>query len=189
VTSRDDHERVRLVVIAFAALSLLLVPLAAAEVSPKALVLQQADVPRGFMLDARKSGLRPNSTEAKSDAEARRMLARAGRVTGYENEFERRDEAMISSRADVLSNADGARFVLSWIDREARTSGIRGLKRSAVRIGAEGWLYTGGSPFVLTFVIWRHDRVFAGVAGTLVSTEQVVRLARVQQRRIAAALR
>jgi hypothetical protein len=96
---------------------------------------------------------------------------------------------MISSRADVLSNADGARFVLSWIDREARTSGIRGLKRSAVRIGAEGWLYTGGSPFVLTFVIWRHDRVFAGVAGTLVSTEQVVRLARVQQRRIAAALR
>jgi hypothetical protein len=180
---------VRVFVTTFAALSLLLAPQAAAEVDPRALVLQQADVPGGFRLDAKESGVRTNAMESKSGAEARRMIVRAGRVTGYENEFERGDEAMISSRADVMKSSAGAGFVLSWFDREARKAGIGGLTRSRVRVGAEAWLYTGQSPLSVSFVVWRYDRVFAGVAGALVSREQVLRLARIQQRRVAAAMR
>ena len=178
----------RVVLGVVAAAALLSAPLAAAEIDPRALVLRQSDVPAGFVVDRGDTGLRTNEREAKSDPRASALFERWGRVTGYEAEFDR-GSASISSRADLLRTAKGARMLLDFFELEMRKSGIKGLVRTRLRLGAEGWVYRGRSPFAFTVVAWRYGRVFAGVAGTGISRARTLALARVQQRRIAAALR
>jgi hypothetical protein len=166
----------------------LAVPASTAEVNPKLLVLQQADVPPGFALDRDDSGLRSNEREAKGDGRLRDLIRRWERTTGYEAEYDRR-ESSISSRADVFRTSEGANLLLAFIDREMQKSGAPGMRRSPVGVGARGWLY-GAKPVSSSFnlVIWRHDRVFAGVAVFGLPHPKVLALARAQQRRIAAAL-
>jgi hypothetical protein len=173
---------------AVAAAALLSAPLAAAELDPGALVLRQSDVPAGFEVDRVQTGSRTNEQEAKSDPRAAALFERWGRVTGYEAGFDR-GSASIDSRADLLRTAKGARMLLDFFELEMRKGGIKGLVRSRVRLGAEGWVYRGRSPFAFTVVAWRYKRVFAGVAGMGISRDGTLALARVQQRRIAAALR
>ncbi len=174
--------------LATAAVLLLAVSASAAEVNPKTLVLQQADVPAGFQVDRDDSGLRTNEQEAKGDRRLRGLFRRWERVTGYEMEYDRR-EASISSRADLFRAAEGARLVLAFFVHEFEKSGIQGLRRTPLRIGAQGWLY-GGKPVSSFYnvVIWRHDRTFAGIAVFGLTRRQTLALARAQQRRIAAAL-
>lgn len=174
--------------LATAVVLLLAVPAAAGEVSPKLLVLQQADVPSGFQLDRDESGLRSNEHEAKGNRRLRDLIRRWERVTGYEAVFDRHD-ASISSRAEVFRTPEGAGRLIAYVVAEMKKSGIRGLHRSPLRIGKDGWLYGGkdaASTFNLAF--WRHGRVFAGVAAYGVAKPRTVALARAQQRRIAAAL-
>ncbi len=183
----DQAEAVRLLLVT-AVVLLLALPAAAAEVNPKLLVLQQADVPAGFQLDRDDSGLRSNEHEAKDDRRLRVLIRRWERVTGYETEFDRQD-ASISSRAEVFRTPEGAGRLVGYVVAEMKKSGIRGLQRSPLRIGRDGWLYGGkdaSSTFNLAF--WRHGRVFAGVAAYGVTKPRTVTLARAQQRRIAAAL-
>jgi len=171
------------------AVLLLTISASAAEVDPRMLVLQKADVPAGFQLDRDDSGLRSNEQEVKSDRRLRGLFRRWERVTGYEMEYDRR-EASISSRADLFRTPEGARLVLAFFVDEFEKSGIRGLRRSPLRIGAKGWLYGAkavSSPY--NVVIWRHDRAFAGVAVFGLTRSQTLALARAQQRRIAAVLR
>ena len=159
----DQAEVVRLL-LATAVVLLLAVPAAAEEVSPKLLVLQQADVPSGFQFDRDDSGLRSNEHEAKGNRRLRDLIRRWERVTGYEAEFDRHD-ASISSRAEVFRTPEGAGRLIAYVVAEMKKSGIRGLHRSPLRIGRDGWLYGGkdaSSTFNLAF--WRHGRVFAGVA-------------------------
>jgi hypothetical protein len=167
----------------------LAVPASAAELDPSTLVLRQADVPTGFDVDAGRTGLRSNAAEAKGEPRFVSLLARWGRVTGYEVAFERRT-ASISSRADVLRTREGANMMLDWVALEVRKSGILRLQRVRTNVGDEAVLYRssrGGVAFAI--VVWRSGRVFAGVATTEISSKQALALARLQQRRIAAARR
>lgn len=176
-----------MLVLAVAA-AVLAAPAVSADVKPHALVLQQADVPSGFRLDRDGSGLRTNEAEAKGDIRLKGLFRRWGRVTGYETEYDRR-ESMVGSRADLLRSSEGARLMMTWFSNEARKLGVKGLRRSPVRIGEEGWLYgarTGSSDFNL--VVWRHDRVFAGIVVLGIGKTQTLAFARLQQRRIVAAL-
>ena len=70
-----------------------------------------------------------------------------------------------------------------------RTSGGKGLRRTAVRIGDEGFVLYGGVDSQLAWVSWRSGRVTATLAGWGVPRSTTIALARRQQRRIAAAPR
>jgi hypothetical protein len=183
-----DDGGVRLALAAVTAVVLVCVSQAAAGVAPKGLVLSQADLPAGFRLDRGGTGVRSNASESTGQPEVRRMFARSGRVTGYEAQFDR-GLSTIESRADLFRRADGAQLLFRWFVREVKVAGITGLKRSRADVGAEGWLYTSPSMGTFTLVVWRHDRVFAGVVARGISRERTLTLARVQQRRIASALR
>ena len=174
----------QLVAFALAIAALLaLAAAASAGVEPRTLVLHPGDVPSGFRLDGAESGVRSNAREAKGGVEAARIIARSGRVSGYRNVFARRSRS-IESRADLCRTPVGAAALLDWFDLEMRKSGIRGLKRSRVSMGDEGYIYWGGKPTALALVTWRHGRVWAGVLVHGLTKERAVALARVQQRRI-----
>jgi hypothetical protein len=160
----------------------------AAEVDPRTLVLRQVDVPAGFELDRNGSGLRTNQSEAKGDRRLPALFRRWGRVTGYETEYDRR-EATLTSRADLFRTPEGSELMMAYVVEDAKKSGIKGLRRSPARIGAGGWVYGGGSGSgAFNLVIWRHQRVFAGLVAFGVQKGRMLALARAQQRRIAAAL-
>jgi hypothetical protein len=160
----------------------------AAQLDPQTLVLRQEDVPAGFELDRNGSGLRTNESEAKGDRRLPGLLERWGRVTGYETEYDRR-EATLTSRADLFRTPEGSELMMAYVVGDARKSGIKGLRRSPAQIGAGGWLYGGGSGSgAFNLVIWRHQRVFAGLVAFGVQKGRMLALARGQQRRIAAAL-
>ena len=179
----------RVACIVVAALALLAVPASAAQIDPAELVLRQTDVPAGFELDRDGSGLRTNESEAKGDRRLTGLLERWGRVTGYETEYDHR-EATLTSRADLFRAAEGAGLMMAYVIEDAKKSGIKGLRRSPVRIGAQGWLYGGGSGSgAFNLVIWRDRRVFAGIVAFGVPKARMLALSRAQQRRIAAALR
>lgn len=179
----------RAVLVVVASFLFAVVPAWAAQVDPQTLVLHQMDVPAGFELDRDGSGLRTNDSEAKGDRRLPALLKRWGRVTGYETEYDRR-EATLTSRADLFRAPDGPVLMMAYVVEDAKKSGIKGLRRSPVRIGAGGWLYGGGSGSgAFNLVIWRHQRVFAGLVAFGIEKGRMLALARAQQRRIAAAVR
>jgi hypothetical protein len=161
-----------------------------ADLDPRSLVLRQTDVPAGFQPDRNGSGVRSNAEESAGQPEVRRIIARSGRITGYKAVFDKTAAAQLESSAAVHRKPAGASLLFDWLDRQVRNSGLSGLRRAPVRIGAAGWVYTGPSPSAFVIVLWRYDRVFAGVVtrGGL-TRARTIALARAQQRRIAAALR
>ena len=79
--------------------------------------------------------------------------------------------------------------MLAAAARSFDTSGIRSMRRSRLRIGSEGWVYgEASSSSTLSFIVWRYDRIYAGVAAWGVTKARAIAMARAQQRRIAAAL-
>ena len=186
----DQTETVRALPLIAVLAALVAAPaVSGAAVDPKDLVLRPGDVPSGFWLDTKESGLRTNEREAREHPESREPFRRWRRVTGYLAEYDRRD-AEIVSRADLFRNSSGARAMLRFVDREFGRSGFQGLRRAPAGVGVEGWIYTGrGSATEFTAVYWRHGRVCAAVAGIGVSKSRVLALARAQQKRVAAALR
>ncbi len=168
----------------------LALPASAAELDPRVLVLQSADVPAGFVLDREDTGVRTNEDEARESRQTRALIARLGRVTGYEAEWDQdRGMNVIHSRVDVFRATAGARMLLDLYSTGFRTSGVKGLRRTAVRIGDEGFVFHGGGNSQLAWVSWRSGRVGATLAGWGVPRSTTIALARKQQRRIAAALR
>jgi hypothetical protein len=158
----------------------------AVSVDPKVLVIRPSDIPAGYAVVRSESGLRTNEQEAKTP-EVGRLFRRWGRVTGYQMIFDR-GERTIEARADVFRSTSGAREMLRWADRQAHLAGVPGLRRTRARIGAEGLVFVVGSPAVETYVYWRHGVVWAALGGRGMSRDQALTLARVQQRRIVAAL-
>ncbi|MGI8861304.1 MAG: hypothetical protein ACR2GV_01065, partial [Gaiellaceae bacterium] len=153
----------RVASVVVAVLALLAVPASAAQIDPVGLVLRQADVPAGFLLDPDESGPRSNAVEVKEYPEVRAAV-RWGRVTGYQAAYTRktRNLGTIESRADVFDGANGAHKLLGWVDSELRKSGFAGQKRAAVNLGSEGWVHwASGSGLDLSVVVWRQGRVFA----------------------------
>lgn len=181
-------ERVRYLVLALLGAAVLATPVAASGVDPKALVLGPTDVPTGFRLDRDASGIRTNELEARESPETRVRFSRWRRVTGYQARYERGDST-IEARADLFRDPDGARNLLAWVDREFQRSGLKGLKRARAGVGKEGWVYWGGSSLGLAVVVWRYSRVWSGIGSMGLGRARVLALARLQQQRIAAALR
>jgi hypothetical protein len=178
----------RLLLAAVVAALALCLPALGAGPDPGRLVVRAADVPRGFVVDDAETGLLTNEHEWREEPEVRPILRKAGRVTGYESRFERGLDS-IASRVDLFRGRAGSRLLLDYFDNEMRRSGIRGLHRSRLAIGDEGWLYGDRKGDVVTFVVWRSGRVFSAVVGAGVARARTVSLARLQQRRIAAAFR
>jgi hypothetical protein len=176
---------------ALAALVLLgcvLVPLArASEVDPSRLVLASADLPRAIALDRRESGLRTNAREGRDGREARELIARSGRITGYERTWQG-GTITLGSRADLCRRPAGARLLYDVVREEMTKGGIKGLRDAPAGVGAESRIYTGAVPAAFTLVVWRYDRVFSGVVAVGLTKSQTLALARKQQRRIAVAL-
>jgi hypothetical protein len=183
-------EEMRLLLAAATAALVLCLPAlgAGAGPDPGRLVLRASDVPQGFVVDGAETGRLTNEHEWREEPQARPVLRKAGRVTGYESRFERGLDS-IASRVDLLRGPAGSRLLLDYFDSEMRKSGIRGLHRSRLAIGDEGWLYGDRKGDVVTFVVWRSGRVFSAVVGAGVARPRTLSLARVQQRRIAAAFR
>jgi hypothetical protein len=187
---RNDRLAVRgrTVVVVLVAL-LLAVPAGAASVDPKTLVLARSDLPAGYRLARDDSGLRTNEQESKNSREARELVVRSGRLTGYEATWGK-PGIMAQSRADLCRRPSGTRILFDFVVQEMRKSGIRGLRRAPAGIGAESWIYSGEDSKVSGFavVVWRYDRVFAGIVGIGLTRRLALELARKQQRRIAHAL-
>jgi len=181
----------RVASVVVAVLAFLAIPASAAQVDPAGLVLRQADVPAGFLLDPEESGPRSNAVEVKEYPEIRAVV-RWGRVTGYQSAYARRTRSLgtIESRVDLFDGANGAHKLLGLVDRELRKSGYAGQKRAAVNVGSEGWVHwASGSGLDLSVVVWRQGRVFAGVMGLGLTKARTLALARFQQRRIVAGVR
>ena len=160
----------------------------AATVDPGSLVLRSSDLPRGFVQDS-ETGVRTNADLAGSDRRHWRQIAKMGRVTGYRASWDRqRGQDSIVSSADLFRGEAGARQMFDLYAAELNRSGIKGLTRRAVALGDRGAIFDGGASSELAFVGWRHGRVFGYVAGWGVRSDDVLRLARSQERRIAAAL-
>ena len=177
--------RILLVVLATATVAF---PASAASIDPQALVIARSDLPAGFRLDPKESGLRSNELEAKESPETRTRFKRWRRVTGYQAKY-LRGSSEIEVRVDVFRGADGARKLLEWVDLELRKAGFTGQKRSRAGFGSEGWVHWVSSPSLrFTIVVWRHRRVFAGVMGRGISRDRTLALARAQQRLMAAGL-
>ena len=168
---------------------LLALPAGAASIDPGMLVLVRSDLPTGYRLARDESGLRTNEQESKDSREARELVTRSGRLTGYEATWGKR-EIMVQSRADLCRRSSGARILFDFVVQAMRKSGIKGLRRAPVGVGAESWIYSGGDSQVSGFalVVWRYDRVFAGIVGIGLTRTLALELARKQQRRIAEAL-
>jgi hypothetical protein len=180
-----------IVAVVVAVLGLLAVPASAAQIDPAELVLHRADVPAGFDLDREETGLRSNELEAREHPETRKPFARWRRVTGYQTAYQRSGKrfSTIEARVDVFRETDGARRLLAWVDLEYRKAGINGLKRAPASLGAGGWVFWSPTSLPYAVVIWREHRVFSGVFSFDLGRERTLALARVQQRRIAAAVR
>jgi hypothetical protein len=158
-------------------------PASAAQVEPRALVLQRSDVPADFRLDPTKSGAVPNAEVPDPYDPA--FVARTGRITGYFVQYVQPGAGVgLQSRADLFRKPGGARMMLARV-HEGWLKLAYGDSWGRVRIGAEGWFFGGD---VDTAVYWRHGRVFALVLGINMTKARTLELARKQQRRIAAAL-
>jgi hypothetical protein len=170
-----------------AAFGVLVAPAAAADVAPRALVLRTSDVPAGWALRRDETGVRTNEDEAGTDRRSRALIARLGRVTGYQAEWRRAPMDSIVSRADVFRSRNGARMYVELAAGSLRSAGIRGLRRSAVDIGDAGYVFHGGRSGSIAWVVWRSGSVAGMVVGWGVRRDVSMALARKQQRRIAIA--
>lgn len=173
----------RVMLFAAVCASALAVPASAAQVDPKALVVQQRDVPAEFRLDRAQTGVVTNS-EVRVPYEPT-FVARSGRITGYVVQYVHPDrDTGVQSGADVFRRPAGARMMLAR-GRETWRKLAQGDPWGRAGIGTESWAL-GGS--VDTIVLWRYDRIFAVVLGVGMTKQRTLALARIQQRRIAAAL-
>lgn len=151
--------------VAVCAAFVLAVPASAAEVDPKLLVLQRADVPSRFVFD-------PSGSERRPNGYAARYVHRAS-------------DTGVVSEANVFRRPEGARMLLRRVDAYWKQY-LKEIKRTRAGIGAESWMYEGS---IDTLVAWRYGRVSASVWGIGLDKEQTLALARKQQRRIVAAFR
>jgi hypothetical protein len=161
----------------------LALPAAAAQVNPKALVLQQRDVPAGFQLDRTRSG--PATNADVRDPSDPSFQARAGRISGYFVQYVQPGVGVgVQAQVDLFRNRGGARMQLGRL-HEGWLKLAAGDPWGRVRIGDEGWFFGGDAD---TAVYWRQGRAVGHLLGISMTKQQTLALARKQQRRMAAAL-
>lgn len=172
----------RVAVLALLVACVVVLPAAAATIQPVNLAVAASDVPAGFRVDARETGVRTNERDLREVPEARDRFVRWQRLIGYQSVY-RRGSARIESRSDVFRAADGAREMLSWVDLEARKAGFLRQRRAPLSIGSGGFVHWVGGGY--TFVVWRQGRVFTGIVAEGISRSGTIALAQAQARRIA----
>jgi hypothetical protein len=156
----------------------------AATPNPKGLVLQRADVPRGYKLDD--TQLLGNPGQGATPA-FRDLVKRSGRVTGYYAHYLSGSKE-ITSVAELFRSPAGAKIYLAWYERRLRLQGER--TRSRLSLGEAGWVYRVHSTPNSTFVLWRDGRVVSSVLTHAMPDHRTlaVSLARKQDRRATSAL-
>jgi hypothetical protein len=147
----------------------------AADVDPRALVLAKADLTAEYRLDRRQSLVLSNEVFSAKYA------ARLGRISGYLAKYRRQSGGFMRSRADVFRRPVGARQLLRDLDDAFRSRG-----RHRAGVGAEGWVYSSG---IWAMVVWRHGRLLGVIDSWGLGKQRMLVFARLQQRRMAAALR
>lgn len=181
----------RLVFVASVAALLVGAPAAAAP-DPSALVLRSSDVPLVYELDRDRSGPYSNARIGKSER-IRMLIARTGRVTGYQARWELvqhgSTRSTITSTADLYRDEAGARLSLKLSVAEVGKAGIKGFRPRPLRIGDGGWFAYRKLSDELAWVLWRSGRVVGSVSGFGIRPVETLALARAQQKRIAAATR
>jgi hypothetical protein len=182
---------VRLLAVAGAAVAVAL-PVSAADLEPEVLVLRPTEVPRGYVIDRRESHKTPNEAFARS-ARVRKLVTRAGRVTGYVRVYRHHSSRLkvINAGVDLYRRPNGARRMLAFHDAEQRRHNerrgiIHAYGRERARIGSESWVYWSGYPGYFVLVVWRHGRLLGAVVTWDIGRQRTLALARLQQRRMAA---
>jgi hypothetical protein len=179
----------RLILLAIA-VAIVQQPASAARVDPKAYVLGAGDAPARYDPDLDNSIALPKALAA-GDAATRRLLERAGYVSGYLVRYLNADPPRwkyVDSLAFVFRTAQGATGYLTRLDRFAREQSA-GAPRRAVGLGSGGWSYVSRSLDAGTRIVWRSGRVVAMLACYEMTGHRALafELARAQQSRIAAA--
>lgn len=157
---------------------------------PGTLVLRQSDVPATFKLDAAKSGLRTRKQDAVDTPGLPAQYERWGHVLAYQRRFVKGDDSIVS-RVDLFRKPSGSSRMFAWFVAAAQrqNSAIR-MRAAPVALGDEGIAYgLNGSGLRLNLYAWRYRRVFSVVGGSALARTRVLALARLQQQRVAAALR
>jgi|GEM_PF-3396826 len=168
------------------------------------LVLTVGQIPYpGFQVEPGSPSAGPysNKRAAASSAAVARELARAGRITGYEADFERTaspQEAVgpvvIESSAASFRSDAGAAQGLRVVAQQARTAGGTQISTGRLGDGAVGFILQkqfNGTSYEAFVVAWRQANVVAGIqiegnAATL-DVGYAITLAERQQRVIEAA--
>lgn len=170
---------------------LIAVPASAADLDPRAVALRASEVPDGYAIDRKLSGVVPNA-ELTSPSSLPAVVARSGRVSGYRRFFRHRSslDTVVVSGVDVFRRAAGAQVMLEWIDaRQRQLSRSAGHRRENVGVGQVGWVYWKGAPDSYTAVLWGQGRLVGMVSSFGLGRAPTIELARKQQRRMVATQR
>ncbi len=172
--------------------------------SPKQLVLSVGQIPYpGFVVESgsASAGVYSNRRAAGGSAAVLRKLEAAGRITGYQADFDRSlspqqavGPVVIESSAATYRSDAGAAAGLRVVAEQARSAG--GVQISTGKLGDQAVGFTlqkqfDGTSYEAFVVAWRQQNVVAGIqiegnAATL-DVNYAVDLAQLQQRQIARA--
>jgi hypothetical protein len=184
--SRHGRAAVAALAVGLAAVLTVAVAATAAGIEPRALVLQEGDLPPHYEFQ-------PGSSGTVRAVGAPDALVRPGLKGGYYATYwgDSGSSKTIVSAAYVYRSASGSTAALAAVDRAARRNRPPSLARRPVRIGETGWLYTERTRDHGTSIVWRFGRVLAIVNCSAPRGHEklALALARKQQRRVAAALR
>jgi hypothetical protein len=175
------------------AVLLLAAPASAAQIKPRGLVLQQADVPAHYVLD-KDNTMAFSYAQFAGRPDAPKIIESSGFVAGYFAKYRNTDPPRwrdISSASYLFRQPLGATRYLMWMRHALEHQHGPTFSRSRIDVGAEAWAYTARSRDAGSLVLWRTGRVVALVACQEMSGHRslALSLARKQQRRIAEALR
>jgi hypothetical protein len=173
-----------------AAFALIAAPLGSAIVTrPSVLVLRKSDLPAGYTVLRANTGRLSNVDAAQGNRHLLRDFALWGRRDGYSIEYDGGIRGNIASRVDLFRGTAGAGNFLAWVAKQTPSSAGIPLVRRQSGLGDAAYVFRkdfGSSIFVI--VEWRYRNVSAHVSADSVGIRRTLALARIQQRRIAAAL-
>jgi hypothetical protein len=163
---------------------------AVAGIEPTTMVLRKADLPGGYTVLRANTGPLPNAKAAQGNRELIAGFKSWGRITGYSVEYQGGTKGTIGSRVDLFRARPGARSFLGWVAKNTPpNTGLTFVRREA-RLGDEAFVYRKDfESTVFVVVEWRYRNVAAHIGADSLGINGAIALARVQQRRIAAALR
>ena len=154
------------------------------------MVLRNGDLPRGYDVLRANTGRLPNAKAAQGNRQLERDFTSWGRSDGYTIEYDGGVRGNISSRVDLFRQRRGAASFLTWsVEATPKWAGIP-LVRREPGLGEAAFVFRKDFGTSVFFVVeWRYRNICAHVSADNLGVPKTIELARVQQRRIVAALR